>query len=653
MPRKTLFLSVAAFVLAGLLAFAGALVLASLVERRTGQTLSAAFADAGIGWVEVSLDGFVVGLSGTAPSESARIRAIQVAGRVVDMSRLDEDIRVPVRGASVAPVFRLEVMRNRNELSLIGLVPASGAGAPVVERLREALPALRIEDLVQSAEHPVPAGWVPAVDFAVGALQRFTVGRISVTAGRIEVEALVDGPAERRALDEALRGMAPRGLVLALDLVAPRPVAAPFLMRVDAEEGALHLASCVADTAEAQAQIGAALGAAGVTRRLNCPLALGSPSPRWGEAAAAAIAALADLRDGTLTLSDGAVLLTVAHSVDPADFDRAVGRLETALPEAFRLNATRLDPPVEDSEQTAALPEVRLSLTEAGRMSLSGRLPDERMRTTIRTFAAARFGTGSVDIAARLDPDLPAGWPLKVMTAIEALAELHHGEASVRPDRVRITGVSGNPDARAQVTQVLLDGLGAGATIEVAVRYDAALDPVANAPTPDNCEAQVQAILRETKITFNPGSSEIDSRSGAVVDRIADVLRDCGELPFEVAGYTDSQGRAETNLNLSQARAEAVINALLMRRVLVSSLVARGYGAADPIADNATESGREANRRIEFRLIRPAAEPEPLDPALEAGLTFDVRSPGANTTRPRPRPGSEPPEAPGDEGSGD
>ena len=67
--------------------------------------------------------------------------------------------------------------------------------------------------------------------------------------------------------------------------------------------------------------------------------------------------------------------------------------------------------------------------------------------------------------------------------------------------------------------------------------------------------------------------------------------------------YTDSQGRAEMNLGLSQSRATSILNELQRRRVLTSSYVANGYGEADPIADNETEEGREKNRRIEFRLL--------------------------------------------------
>lgn len=638
MTQKPLLVSIIAFILAVMLALTTAMILVGIIERRTMSSLAAAFDAAGIGWVEISVDGLQVDLSGTAPDESARIRALRVAGSVIDTSRVSESLLVPTRATTVAPVFRIEMMRDRQDVSVIGLVPVLGIGESILDRLGRAVPDAEIADMLQSADHAVPAGWVNAVDFSVRGLALFDVGRISVTAGRIEVEALVDSPEMRTRLERQLREIAPQGQVLVLDLHAPRPVAAPFLLRLDFEQGALRLGACSADTEAAQARILTALRTAGLTGRPNCPLALGAPSPRWGEAADLAIATLAELQAGNLTISDGEVTLTAPHTVSGAAFDRAVGRLETRLPGAFSLTARRLDPPEQTQDSQVEQPEVSMILTDQGRLTISGRLPDARIRAAVRTFAQARFGAQAVELAARIDDDLPQGWSVRVLGALEALAELHDGAAVVREGQIEITGVSGNPDAATQVTQVLVQALGADTGFTLNVTYDEALDPVAQAPTPDNCEARIRGILAETKITFDPGSIEISGQSSAIIDSIADVLRECGELPFEVAGYTDSQGREETNLALSQARAEAVINALMMRRVLVSSLVAQGYGAANPIADNGTETGREANRRIEFTLIRPEPEPVPLDPALEAELVFEIQTPDGDTTRPRTRP---------------
>ena len=64
------------------------------------------------------------------------------------------------------------------------------------------------------------------------------------------------------------------------------------------------------------------------------------------------------------------------------------------------------------------------------------------------------------------------------------------------------------------------------------------------------------------------------------------------------------------NQQLSQDRADAVLTALRARRVPVSTFESIGFGEENPIADNDTEDGREANRRIEFSLIVPEPAPE-------------------------------------------
>jgi OOP family OmpA-OmpF porin len=139
------------------------------------------------------------------------------------------------------------------------------------------------------------------------------------------------------------------------------------------------------------------------------------------------------------------------------------------------------------------------------------------------------------------------------------------------------------------------------------VTYDERLDPLADLPTPQDCIRRIEIVLAERKITFAPGSAEIEGESAEVVDEIAEVLRACREVEMqvEIAGHTDSQGRETMNRDLSESRAMAVLEALADRRVPISRITAKGYGETQPIADNDSEAGREANRRIEFRLLAP------------------------------------------------
>ena len=78
------------------------------------------------------------------------------------------------------------------------------------------------------------------------------------------------------------------------------------------------------------------------------------------------------------------------------------------------------------------------------------------------------------------------------------------------------------------------------------------------------------------------------------------------------------------NQQLSQQRADAVLNALMERRVLTGRITAIGYGEEQPIADNETEEGREANRRIEFKLSATGDEAE------EAGVGEADEAEGEN-----------------------
>ncbi|MCC5971063.1 MAG: OmpA family protein [Pararhodobacter sp.] len=640
---------IAAFLSAAVLAVALSMAMAGVIERTNTRELTTAFQDSGLDWVDVQTDGLRVHLSGTAPTESARIRAFQVAGSVVDASRVTDSFEVATQTVVIAPVFRIEAMRNNDELSVIGLVPADPGDGAIIERLTGLASEATVSDMLQTADHPAPDGWVPALDFAIEALGLMPVSQVSVTADRIEVHALVESAEARGRLETQLHEMAPRDVVLMLDLVAPRPVIAPFTMRFVIDEQGARFDACAADSEASRDLILRAARSAGATDRLSCTIAMGSPSPRWGRAVELAIGELATLGAGVVTFSDGDLSLVAPATVSQSAFDRAVGRLETRLPDAFDLTAVLLEPEDESEEVEEGRTELLATLSEDGRLLVEGRLPDIRIRDSVGAFARARFGSEALTLEARLDPALPSGWSVRVLTVLEALAELHHGSATVRPDRVEVAGVSGNPDASAQVARILADGLGQGAVYAVRVRYDEALDPVEQAPTPERCEARVQAILAEDKITFAPGSATLDTDSRQALDQIADVLRECGALELEVAGHTDSQGRAETNLALSQARAEAVINALLSRRVLVSGMEARGYGSEQPIASNATADGREENRRIEMALIRPEPEPLERDPELEGELVFEIQSPDENTPRPAPRPGGTPPAAPSED----
>ena len=142
--------------------------------------------------------------------------------------------------------------------------------------------------------------------------------------------------------------------------------------------------------------------------------------------------------------------------------------------------------------------------------------------------------------------------------------------------------------------------------------------PADNAGCP-RAEKQIVA-LRDTrleildKIYFAPGKTLIHPRSTRLLNQLAKVLKSHPEVVrIEVQGHTDSSGGTAMNMTLSQARAEAVVGALIRRGVSADRMVARGFGPTQPIATNATRQGRERNRRVEFRVAQRRTAGEVID----------------------------------------
>ncbi len=130
-------------------------------------------------------------------------------------------------------------------------------------------------------------------------------------------------------------------------------------------------------------------------------------------------------------------------------------------------------------------------------------------------------------------------------------------------------------------------------------------------PAPDPPPRGPQRVVITTsrievreRVYFRTDAAEILPISYPVIEAVADVmLRNPHLRRVEVAGHTDSAGRAAVNLRLSQARAEAVRRFLIERGVQPERLVAVGYGEERPIMHNRTADGRAHNRRVEFTLL--------------------------------------------------
>lgn len=101
-------------------------------------------------------------------------------------------------------------------------------------------------------------------------------------------------------------------------------------------------------------------------------------------------------------------------------------------------------------------------------------------------------------------------------------------------------------------------------------------------------------------ITFDIGKANIKPESMTEINRIAQLMKDNGDLKFEVQGHTDNTGTVAGNQKLSEQRAQAIVNKLVEMGIAANRLSAKGMGQSAPLADNSTDEGRAKNRRVEF-----------------------------------------------------
>ena len=137
-----------------------------------------------------------------------------------------------------------------------------------------------------------------------------------------------------------------------------------------------------------------------------------------------------------------------------------------------------------------------------------------------------------------------------------------------------------------------------------------AADKCPNDPGPpdnDGCPKKYEHIVvtqekieLKQKIFFDTNKASIQSRSFPLLEEIAAVLKSRATMTVRIEGHTDSRGKHDHNMQLSQSRAESVRQHLVGLGVDMSRMEAKGYGPDQPIETNKTAAGREKNRRVEF-----------------------------------------------------
>lgn len=112
-------------------------------------------------------------------------------------------------------------------------------------------------------------------------------------------------------------------------------------------------------------------------------------------------------------------------------------------------------------------------------------------------------------------------------------------------------------------------------------------------------ETERGLVMTLGDVLFDAGRAELSSSANRTVLKLVQFLQLNPRRIVRIEGYTDSEGEAEENLELSRSRAQLVADVLLDLGIDGKRIAVAGYGEAHPVADNASNRGRAQNRRVE------------------------------------------------------
>lgn len=114
-------------------------------------------------------------------------------------------------------------------------------------------------------------------------------------------------------------------------------------------------------------------------------------------------------------------------------------------------------------------------------------------------------------------------------------------------------------------------------------------------------EANATIVLRN--IFFDVNKYELKPESQVELDNVVKLMKDNPTLKIQINGHTDNVGKAADNMTLSNNRAKAVVEYITSKGIEAARLSYQGFGATQPVADNATEEGKAQNRRTELKVV--------------------------------------------------
>ena len=229
-----------------------------------------------------------------------------------------------------------------------------------------------------------------------------------------------------------------------------------------------------------------------------------------------------------------------------------------------------------------------------GQIVVTGAVPDEASKAALLAQVRLLYGAERVvDQVSIVQVSLPPNWNGYVQKLVGPnLKLISKGELKIDGTNVTVRGEVANEAQRQQIASDIATSLNPSYTVNNGLRVSAVEQNL------------LDDALAKRIIEFDSGKATLTPSGQGILDEMATALHKVKGKKVEVIGHTDNVGRRDSNLALSQARAEAVRTYLAGKGISQDMVMVSGQGPDRPVAENTTAEGRTRNRRIEFRVAQ-------------------------------------------------
>ena len=231
---------------------------------------------------------------------------------------------------------------------------------------------------------------------------------------------------------------------------------------------------------------------------------------------------------------------------------------------------------------------------QPGQVLVTGTVADEASKASALAKLREVYGADKVVDQISVGPVYtPVNWNSYVQKLITPeLTKISRGQLKIEGSTVSLKGEVANEALRQKIASDVATSLNPTYTVNNGLRVSAEDQERLNRP------------LTNRTIEFDSGKATLTPSGREILDEMVVAIKDLKERRIDIIGHTDNEGLRATNLNLSQARADAVKVYLSERGIKGDLLTTSGQGPDRPVASNSTVEGRARNRRIEFRLTQ-------------------------------------------------